>query len=172
MFLDLSISKFKNLQSVRECGLRSLSFSKVINNFLVWVRLLYVVIVEINDCVAISPRFALYSIVENNFFLAWFESSLDFTVVADDLFNDFLVSWRLWVVFLTEFHVIVIFFFLFFLFLVATILALEFFKFVIVSFWVVIKVSWCVFFETWLFLLLFLDWLLLLLLWSLTGVSF
>ena len=54
MLLDLVVAKFKNLQFVGECCLRSLGFCKVVYDFSVSKSLLDVLVIKVNNSVAVG----------------------------------------------------------------------------------------------------------------------
>ena len=54
VLLDLVVAKFKNLQFVRECCLRGLGFCEVVYDFSVSKSLLDVLVIEVNNRVAVG----------------------------------------------------------------------------------------------------------------------
>lgn len=64
MFLYLIIREPKDLESILESGLSSFSLSKVIDNPLIWVGLLNIIVVEVNNGITIREHFPLHTIVE------------------------------------------------------------------------------------------------------------
>ena len=112
MLLDLSVWELEHLQAVRESGLSGLGFSEVIHDFLVWIGLFDVVVVEVDYSVAIREHFSLDSVAEDDFLLPIIINSLDFTIMTNWLLDDFEVLSSLVVVFLGEFHFKVLIFFL------------------------------------------------------------
>lgn len=91
------------------CCLCRLSLSKIVNNLLVWIRLLNIVIVKINNCVAIWESLSAHSIAKDYFLLAIEVGALHFTIVADDLVLYLSVWLLLVVVLMREFHLVVLF---------------------------------------------------------------
>lgn len=113
MFLNLTILEFKNLKSIWKCGLCSLCFCKIIHNFLVWVSLLDIIIVEINYGVSIRECFSSYTIWKYYFFLTINEYSLYFPIIAHNLILDsIIIRISLTVIFLWELHLIIFIFLL------------------------------------------------------------
>jgi len=91
VFLNLVVSELEDLQTINESSLSGLSIGEVVNNSLVWIGLLNVTVVEVNDSVAIWEHFSLDAIIEDNFLLSIFVDPLDFTIVAYDLLYHFHV---------------------------------------------------------------------------------
>ena len=77
-------------------------FCEIVNDFAVGEGLLDILIVEVDDRVPIGERLALHPVVENHFFFAVLVNSLDLSIVAHVLFNNFLILQSLAVVFLRE----------------------------------------------------------------------
>ena len=102
MLLDLIVAALEHLQLVGERGLSCLRLSEEVHDFTVGEGLLDVLIVEVDDCVAIGERLALDSVVEDDFFLAVLVDALDLTVVAHVLLYDLLVRVSLAVILLRE----------------------------------------------------------------------
>lgn len=93
------------------CGLGRLCVSKIVDNLLVSICLLDVVIVEVDNGVAIGMSFSPDSIGEDDFFFPVEEGSLHLAVVANYLLLDSGVVWILLVMVLTwKLHFIVFFF--------------------------------------------------------------
>jgi hypothetical protein len=107
MFLNLVISKLEHLESIRESALSSLSFGKIINYSLIMVSLFDIVIVEVDNGIAIREYFSLNSIVKDHLLLPILIYSLDFTIVTDDLFNDLHILRIFVVIFLGELHIVI-----------------------------------------------------------------
>ena len=99
MLLDLIVAEFEDLQFVRERALSRLGFRKVVDNLAVRERLLDVLVVEVDDCVAVRERFPLDSVVEDDLFFAVLVNALDFSILADVLLSYFLIRRRLVMVF-------------------------------------------------------------------------
>lgn len=132
MLLDLIVGELEHLQAISVSRLSSLSLSKVVDNLAVWIGLLDVLVVEVNDRIAIRKGFSPDSITEDNFLLAIGEVPLDLTIVAYDSVLWLGVLVVLVVVSLGELHLkVLIFLFitismeLFFLLLVLLILHLK-----------------------------------------------
>jgi hypothetical protein len=64
-----------------------LCFGEIVDYFLVWVGLLDIIVIEVDDRVAVGEDFPLYSIVEYNFLFPILINSLDLTIMTYDLFN-------------------------------------------------------------------------------------
>lgn len=109
MLLNLSIRKLKDLKPIRESALGSFGLCKIVDYLLIWVGLLNVVIIEIDDCVTIWESLSLDPIVEYNFFLAIFIYALDLSISSDMLLNHFHVAGVSIMVFFGEFHIILFF---------------------------------------------------------------
>lgn len=105
VLLDLIIGKFENLEAVGEGSLCCLSLGKVVDNLLVSVGLLDVVVIEVDDGVAIGEHLPLHSIVEDHFLLPVLVDTLDLPVVADDLLDHLQVRRVLVVILQRELHV-------------------------------------------------------------------
>jgi len=91
VLFDLVVAEFENLQLVRESCLRRLSLCEVINNFAIRESLLDILIVEVDDSIAIWEGLALNSIVENDFLFTVLVNSLNLSVMSHILLDDFLV---------------------------------------------------------------------------------
>lgn len=115
MLFNLIVSKLEHLQAIWEGRLSCFSFSKIVNYSLISIGLLDVAIVEIDNSVTIRENFTLYSIIENNFFLAILINSLNFSIMSDDLLNNFHVYGALVMILLRELHIKVFFIFSMFL---------------------------------------------------------
>ena len=92
--------------------MRCLGLSKVVDDFLVRVGLLDIIIIEVDNRVAIGEYFPLHSIVEDYLLLPVLIDSLDLPVMPDDLLHDLHVLGVLVVVDLRELHVEVFLFLL------------------------------------------------------------
>jgi hypothetical protein len=110
VLLHLPVCKLEDLEPVGEGCLGGLGLCKIVNDFLVRVSLLDVVVVEINDSVAIREALPLDSVVKNDLFLPTFKGPLDLSVVSDDLLDNLGIFWCFSVVIVLKFHIIVIFF--------------------------------------------------------------
>ena len=109
MLLDLRIRELEDLKSVWIGRLGRLGLRKVINNFLIRVRLLDIIIVEVDDGVAIWERLPAYAIAENDLLLAVVVRPLHLAVVSDDLILNLRVWLLLVVVLVWELHLVVLF---------------------------------------------------------------
>ena len=114
MFFDLIVSELENLEPIWERGLRGPRFSKVVDDSLISIGLLNIVVIEVDNGVAVGDHLSLDSIVEYDFLLSIFVHSLDLSIVSYDLFHHLHVDRCLAVVLHREFHVE----FLIFLFLI------------------------------------------------------
>jgi len=109
MLLDLRIRELEDLKSVWIGRLGRLGLRKVINNFLIRVRLLDIIIVEVDDGVAIWERLPAYAIAENDLLLAVVVRPLHLAVVSDNLILNLRVWLLLVVVLVRELHLVVLF---------------------------------------------------------------
>lgn len=109
MLLDLRIRELEDLKSVWIGRLGRLGLRKVINNFLIRVRLLDIIIVEVDDGVAIWERLPADAIAENDLLLAVVVRPLHLAVVSDDLILNLRVWLLLVVVLVRELHLVVLF---------------------------------------------------------------
>ena len=98
VLLNLVVLELENLEFVWKGGLSRLSFGKVVYDLSVRIRLLNVLIVEVDNCVAVRVRFPFHPIVENYLFFARSVNSLDFTICAHILLDYLLVGDRFRVV--------------------------------------------------------------------------
>ena len=102
MLFYLVVGEFKYLELVREGGLRGLRLCEIVNDFLVWERLLDVCVVEVDNGVSVWPRLSLHSVIEDHLLLSTRVHTLYFAVVSNYLIDDFGVSERLGVVLFRE----------------------------------------------------------------------
>ena len=109
MLLDLRIRELEDLKSVWIGRLGRLGLRKVINNFLIRVRLLDIIIVEVDDGVAIWERLPADAIAENDLLLAVVVRPLHLAVVSDNLILNLRVWLLLVVVLVWELHLVVLF---------------------------------------------------------------
>jgi len=109
MLLDLRIRELEDLKSIWIGRLGRLGLRKVINNFLIRVRLLDIIIVEVDDGVAIWERLPAYAIAENDLLLAVVVRPLHLAVVSDNLILNLRVWLLLVVVLVRELHLVVLF---------------------------------------------------------------
>ena len=72
---------------------------------MVGVGLLDIVVIEVDDSVAVGEDFPLNSIVEDDFLLPVLVHSLNLTIMPDDLLDHLHISWVLVVIDLRELHV-------------------------------------------------------------------
>lgn len=82
----------------------SLRLGKEVNHFTIRECLFDILVVEVNDGISVRERFTLHAIVENDFFLAVLINTLDFSIMADILFDNFLVGQGLAMVLFWEFE--------------------------------------------------------------------
>lgn len=105
MLLNLVVCKFEDLQTIWEGGLGGLSLCKIVHDLLVWVGLLDIVVIEVDNGVSVGEDFPLNSIVEDDLFFPILINPLNLTIMANDLLNHFHVSWVLAVVDWWELHI-------------------------------------------------------------------
>ena len=87
VFLNLIIRKLEDLKSIWECRLGSFSFSKVIDNLLVWECLLDIVIGKVYNRIAWWPNFSSHTIAENHFLLSIIKESLLLSIMGGNFIN-------------------------------------------------------------------------------------
>lgn len=114
MFLNLIICELKYLQAIWKSTLSCFGLCEVVDYFLVRVGLFDVVIIKINDSVAILECLSFDPIVENDFSLAILIQSCDFTILTYVLLHNFHISWISIVILFWKFHIIIFFLFFFF----------------------------------------------------------
>ena len=102
MFFDLIVAELENLELIWERGLCGLSLSEKVDNLAIRERLLDVLVVKVDDCVAIREGLTLDSIIKDDLFLAVLVDALDLAIVTDILLNDLLVGMCLVVILLGE----------------------------------------------------------------------
>ena len=102
VFLDLIVAELENLELIWERGLCGLSLSEKVDNLAIRERLLDVLVIEVDDCVAIREGLTLDSIIKDDLFLAVLVDALDLPIVTNVLLDDLLVRVRLVVVLLGE----------------------------------------------------------------------
>ena len=105
VLLDLVVGELEDLQAVGEGGLRGPRLRKVVDDALVRIGLLDVVVVEVDDGVAVGEHLALDAIVENHLFLSIFIHSLDLSIVSNNLLDHLHIRRRLAMVLHGELHV-------------------------------------------------------------------
>jgi len=104
MFFYLLIGKFENLQSVRECSLGSLRFSKVVNNFITWERLFDILIVKIDQGITVGPWFSAHPIAKDHLFPATLENSLYLAIIPCNLVYECLICSSLCMILIRKPH--------------------------------------------------------------------
>lgn len=70
----------------------SLRLGKEVDHFTVRECLLDILVVKVNDCISVRERFTLHTIVENDFLLAVLIDTLDFSIMANILFDNLLIG--------------------------------------------------------------------------------
>ena len=110
MLLNLIVCKLKYLKTISESRLRGFSFSKIINNLLIRKSLLNIIIIKIHYCVSIRKYFSFNAIVEDHFLFTVLIHSLNLSIIANHLFNNFHVDRCLIMILRWEFHIKVLFF--------------------------------------------------------------
>ena len=108
VLLDLGVRELEDLQAVGVGRLRRLCLCKIVNNFLVRIRLLDVVIVEVNNSVAIGEGFPADAIAEDDLLLAIDVRPLHLAIVADDLVLYLSIRLLLIVIMMWELHLVVL----------------------------------------------------------------
>lgn len=108
MFFNLTIRKFENLQSIIEGSLGRLSFSKIINDLLIRISLLYIIIIKINNSITIRECFSSNSIWKDNFLFAISKCPLYFAIIANDLILNIIIFSRLVMVLRWELHLVIL----------------------------------------------------------------
>lgn len=116
VLLNLTVAELEHLQAISIRSLRCPRLGEVVNNFAVWVRLLDVIVVEVDNGVAIPERFSANAIAENYLLLSVGISALHLTIVAHNALDCLRVRLLVVVVLIEELHLVV---FLFVLGLVA-----------------------------------------------------
>jgi len=92
MFLNLAVGEFENLQTIVESSLGRLGLSEVVDYLQVREGLFDVLIIEVNDSVAIWESLTLNAVVEDHFFLSIRVHSLDLAIASDVLIDHFLTG--------------------------------------------------------------------------------
>lgn len=110
MLLDLTVRELEHLQAISVGRLSCPRLGEVVNNLAIWVRLLDVIIVEVDDGVSISESFSANAVAKDDFFLAVGVCALNLAVVANDALDSLLVLIILAMVLVEEFHLVVLFF--------------------------------------------------------------
>lgn len=88
MLLDLFVLKFKNLNTVGQCGLCRLCLVEEVNDLSIWKSLLDVFIAEINYGVAIRKSLTSNAVIKNNLFFSIKINSLNLTISVFDFVFD------------------------------------------------------------------------------------
>lgn len=109
VFLDLRIRELEDLEAVRVSCLRGLGLGKIVYDLLVWIGLLDIVVIEIDDRVPVGERLSAHAVAEDDLFLAVEVRSLHFSVVADDLVLHLRILLLLVVILVRELHLIILF---------------------------------------------------------------
>lgn len=112
MLFYLIVAEFKHLQPIIKGSLGCPGFCKVVHYFLVGEGLLDIVVVEIDDRVAVLERLPAHSVIKYDFFLAGGVDALNLAIAANVLLDYFLGGVRFSVVFLWEFKTKVLLLFL------------------------------------------------------------
>ena len=110
MLLDLIVAELENLQLVRERSLGRLRLSEVVNYFAIGECLLDVLVVEVDDGVAIWERLSFDSIIEDDLLLSVLVDPLDLSIMPHVLLDYFLVLQGLAVILFGEFETEVLLF--------------------------------------------------------------
>jgi len=113
MLFNLHVLEFEHLKAIWESSLSCLGFSKIIYDLWIWEGLFDIVIVEVDNCIAVWECFSSYPIAEDDFFLATKVSSLHLTIIAYDLVLHCCLFWIISIVIFTwELHLIIFLFFM------------------------------------------------------------
>jgi hypothetical protein len=110
MLLNLIVSEFEHLQAVLECCLGGFCLSEIVSDFLIRIGLFDVLVVEVDDRVAVRECLTLHTVVEDHLFLAILVNPLNFAVVSNDLLHYLGVGQCLTVVLGWELETEVVFF--------------------------------------------------------------
>ena len=159
MLFYLIVAEFKHLQPIIKGSLGCPGFCKVVHYFLVGEGLLDIVVVEIDDRVAVLERLPAHSVIKYDFFLAGGVDALNLAIAANVLLDYFLGGVRFSVVFLWEFKTKVLLLFLCDLLRLFVFINLLLYSVLLLLFLIRLLVLRCVF-----LLLLFIVFLLLLIL--------
>ena len=103
VLFDLLVRELEYLKPIVESSLRCFGLSEIIYNFLVRESLLNILVVEVDDSVAIWEGLTLYTVVKNDFLFAISIYSLNFSITTNVLVNDLSCCWSLCMVFSWEF---------------------------------------------------------------------
>ena len=110
MFFDLIIGKFEHLKAILKSSLSCLCLRKVVSHFLIRECLFDVLVVEVDDSVAVWEALSLDAVVEDDFFLAIGVHSLNFSIMADGLLYDLGIGRCFGMVFFRVLETVVFFF--------------------------------------------------------------
>ena len=91
MFLNLIVAELEHLELIREGSLGRLGLCEEVDHLAIREGLLDVLIVEVDNGVAIGERFPLDSVIEDDLLLSVLVDSLDFAIMTDKLLDNFLV---------------------------------------------------------------------------------
>jgi hypothetical protein len=92
VFLDLVIRKFEYLQTIWKSCLGCPFLCKIIHNSLICIRLLNIVVIEVDYSVSVWEDFSFDTIVKDNLFLSIFVFALYLTIRRDNFFDDSHIS--------------------------------------------------------------------------------
>lgn len=109
MLLDLVVAELEDLQFVREGRLRGLCLCEEVHDLSICKGLLYVLVVKVDDSVAIREGLPLDTVIEDDLFLAVLIDPLNLTIVANILLDHFLVRQSFVMVLLGELEAEVLF---------------------------------------------------------------
>lgn len=110
MFFDLVVCELEDLKAVLERRLCCFGLGEVVGHLLVGECLFDVLVIEVDNSVAIREAFSFDAVVEDHFLLAISVHPLDFTIVTDDLFDDLGVHCVFGMVFFWVLQTVVFFF--------------------------------------------------------------
>lgn len=114
MLFNLFVLKFENLKAIRECRLCCLSLSKVINNLSIWESLFNIIVIEMDNSVAIWECLSPDPIAKYDFLLLVEVGPLYLAIIANYLLLNCRVRWIIRVVVLQwELHLKVFLFLIF-----------------------------------------------------------
>jgi len=105
VLLNLIVCKFEYLQAIREGSLCGLGLCKIVDDLLVWVSLLDIIIIEVNNGVPIWEYFPLNAIIKDYLFFAVLVYSLNLAIMSNNLLHNLHVLGVLIVVDLWELHI-------------------------------------------------------------------
>ena len=102
VLFDLAVAEFEHLQFIRESCLSCLSLCEEVYDLTIRKSLFDILIVEVDNSVAVWMRFSFDTIIEDDFFLAILINALNFTIMTNILLYNFLVGHSFAVVLLRE----------------------------------------------------------------------